>query len=96
MKKIWGNCEYTDGCIYTSLPPKVKCTITNKFHFENDVCDVKFAPVKCGQWIDGKCSECGCFKPIKEMTCNGSIMWTLKGEMNYCPNCGAKMEDREW
>ena len=58
MKKICGNCEYTDGCLYTSLlqwmylykfTPKVKCTITNKFHFENDVCDVEFAPIKRGE-----------------------------------------------
>lgn len=26
------NCPYTDGLVYTSLPPKVKCSITGEFH----------------------------------------------------------------
>lgn len=35
-----GNCDKTDGMCYTSLPPKVKCTITGKFHLYGDTCDV--------------------------------------------------------
>ena len=35
-----GNCDKTDGLVYTSNPPMRKCTITRKFHFYNDVCDV--------------------------------------------------------
>lgn len=34
-----GNCDKTDGLVYTSNPPMRKCTITGKFHFYNDVCD---------------------------------------------------------
>lgn len=34
-----GNCDKTDGLVYTSNPPMRKCTITGKFHLYNDVCD---------------------------------------------------------
>lgn len=34
-----GNCKYTDGLCYTSLPPQVKCDITGKFHYYDDECD---------------------------------------------------------
>ena len=34
-----GSCSCTDGNCYTSNPPKVKCTITGKFHFYDDICD---------------------------------------------------------
>ena len=34
-----GNCEYTDGCCYTSMPPQVKCIITNEFHYYDDECN---------------------------------------------------------
>ena len=34
-----GSCPYTDGCCYTTMPPKVKCIITNEFHLYNDECD---------------------------------------------------------
>ena len=38
-----GSCPYTDDCCYTSLPPKVKCTITGEFHYYGDECDCKDA-----------------------------------------------------
>ena len=34
-----GSCLYTDGCCYTSLPPKVKCNITGEFHYHDDECN---------------------------------------------------------
>lgn len=34
-----GSCSHTDGMCYTSNPPQVKCTITGRFHFYDDVCD---------------------------------------------------------
>ena len=36
-------CPYTDGAVYTSLPPKCKCTITNNFHYFGDACDCEEA-----------------------------------------------------
>lgn len=34
-----GGCVLTDGIVYTSNPPKVKCVITGKFHHQTDLCD---------------------------------------------------------
>lgn len=39
-------CPYTDGAVYTSLPPKCKCTITNNFHYFGDACDCEEARAK--------------------------------------------------
>ena len=92
--KYCAYCEYNDGCVYTSLPPKYKCTITGEFHFGTDQCSVEFVPVKHGRWeeqevYDGDiqyiCSACG-------------ETWTLidgtpkDNNMFYCPNCGAQMD----
>jgi hypothetical protein len=38
-----GSCFYTDGCCYTTNPPKVKCVITNEFHLYGDECDCEEA-----------------------------------------------------
>lgn len=43
--RVCGNCDYNDGCTYTSLPPQYKCTLTGEFHFGNEPCDVDFVPV---------------------------------------------------
>lgn len=37
------NCPYTDGLVYTSLPPKVKCIITGEFHEYTFECDCESA-----------------------------------------------------
>ena len=34
-----------------------------------------------------RCSECGNFLTVRPDTLNGG-----RGDMNYCPNCGAKMD----
>lgn len=39
--KKCGNCDKTDGLCYTSNPPKVKCTVSGKFHYYDDDCDIK-------------------------------------------------------
>ena len=39
--KRCGNCDKTDGICYTSHPPKVKCSITNEFHYYDDFCNVQ-------------------------------------------------------
>lgn len=38
---ICGACDKTDGLCYTSLPPKVKCTLTGKYHSYHDECSVE-------------------------------------------------------
>ena len=32
-------CHYNDGYIYYSYPPKIKCTLTNKFRTTDSKCD---------------------------------------------------------
>lgn len=86
INKLCGNCEHTDGCVYTSFPPQVKCTITGEYHFCNDSCDINWRPVVHGEWIDYKdyptyddyyqCSICGVLS---------------KGKFYFCSNCGADM-----
>lgn len=82
------NCQYNDGVVYTSIPPQYKCTITNEFHWNNDKCNVEFAPIKHGHWIQVdnrdccyKCSECGFLRDAY-----------ILDVANYCPQCGARME----
>ena len=95
-------CEYNDGAVYTSYPPKYRCTVTGEYHLALDDCNVEFAPVKHGRWIvcddpyktiDGRvfdgyreCSVCG-------YTTN-SEYWA-KTYYKFCPNCGADMREVE-
>lgn len=77
-------CKYNDGLVYTSIPVKYRCTITNEFHFGSDDCNVEFVPVRHGKWIDtGSGQECS--------IC-GEIQYGYDSGRYYCPNCGAKME----
>ena len=34
-----GSCPFTDGLCYASMPPQVKCSITNEFHYYSNECD---------------------------------------------------------
>ena len=49
-----GNCDKTDGLRYTSNPPKVKCTVTGKFHEYGDECDCDTNSVYNGDMKEGK------------------------------------------
>ena len=44
-------------------------------------------PTKPYPFYDWKCSECGC-EEYRHIDHNGKYR-----EMNYCPNCGAKMDE---
>ena len=88
MSRFCSNCEYTTGLMLMSYPPKVKCTLDNKYHFYTDECTVEFAPVKHGQWVHSspmtdtlECSLCG-YNILDE-----------DFETPYCPWCGAKMDN---
>lgn len=88
-------CKYNDGAVYTSTPPKYRCTVTGEYHLALDDCNVDFAPVKHGHWIVDKsgypsiiCSECGVKIPMV-------AGWCMDAHINYCPNCGAKMDEVE-
>ena len=47
---------------------------------------------KKAKWVDGVCSGCGIEKPICNVIRGCEVLYRYEGEMNYCPNCGAKME----
>lgn len=49
--------------------------------------------VKHGRWINGKCSECGCDRVITKVYRDDEVAWTATYKDNYCPNCGAKMNN---
>ena len=92
------NCEHNDGMVYTSTPPKYRCTITNEFHLGGDDCNVEFAPVKHGRWIKNEdrsgwhCSCCG-----KDDLYAYPYTENNERELQdfYCPNCGADMREME-
>lgn len=52
MKTVCGHCSFNDGSVYTSLPPKVKCMLTDKFHFMSDPCEIDFSKIdeENGNW----------------------------------------------
>jgi len=93
------NCKYNDGKVYTSLPPKYKCTITDEFHEAYGDCNVDFVPVvrcKDCKWWDkkdgspyGYCHACkhGHMSKCWEI----SIYRTYKGDW-YCAD-GERKDD---
>ena len=82
------NCDKTDGMVYTSLPPKIKCKISNHFHEIGDECEFEWKPVIHGYWKDlialARCSYCGMHFDHEEIKL-----------YNYCPWCGTKMDEVE-
>lgn len=87
-----GQCDKTTGVIFNSLPAKVKCSIDNELHKMNEQCSIEFVPLKHAKWeydvetAGFKCTNCG--KRIWGMT-----LEIASGDINYCPNCGAKMDE---
>ena len=50
-------CPFTDGQVYLSLPAKVKCTLTDEFHFCDDThCDVREKTIPI-EWLKNKRDE---------------------------------------
>ena len=51
--------------------------------------------VKKSKWFDGRCTACG-FKPALDYE-YATVYDNFNGyAWNYCPNCGAQMDLREW
>ena len=53
----------------------------------------------CGNNLNDEsqfCDNCGTKKPIVTV-CRGvcDLIYQYHGELNYCPNCGAKMDKKE-
>ena len=83
--------------MYTSMPPQVKCTITNEFHHLSDRCNVEFEPVRHGHWVYKKnmgyfCSAC-MEDGLSPTNADDNCGYSLDGNMKYCWNCGAKMDE---
>lgn len=96
-------CEYNDGAVYASNPPKYRCSVTGEYHLALDDCNVEFAPIKHGRWIRGRFRHREKLEVIDGATCSecGAMYRRYqKAELgyddvvpNYCPNCGAQMMD---
>lgn len=91
-----GNCNYTDGNVYTSNPPKVKCTLTREFHCGDDECNVVFSPGVAVLPCEIKGNEIHfddrpAVGDVNCMVCGESIV-VLAGEMwgpRICDKCKA-------
>lgn len=53
------------------------------------------APVRHGYWNSGACSECGSIKPMTRIEDCGLLIWEAPYKLNYCPNCGVKMDGED-
>ena len=95
---ICQNCEYTDGNVYTSFPPQLRCTITNDYYEYSHVCEMEWKPEIKGEWIklqpdnwlDGEyqCPNC---KWVVDIATGEDT--PLDREFYHCPYCGAKLGD---
>lgn len=86
-----GECKKTDGLVYTSIPPQVKCLFTCKFHFYDDKCDIIADMVEVVRYKD-----CKKYIPCQKLPI-GTSKWCdlfdrATCEMNYC-GWGEKRED---
>lgn len=65
-----GNCNRTDGVVYTSYPPQVKCSLTGNFHHYGDQCEIEDAKenlvlvTRCGrcEFYDNENNKCAWLK----------------------------------
>ncbi|MBO5163229.1 MAG: hypothetical protein J6B75_02120 [Ruminococcus sp.] len=69
------------------------CTINSIQYIISQVPTVEAEPVRHGTWkhcpgMNSKCLECGQYFPVDEFD-------SRPFDINYCPNCGAKMEGGE-
>ena len=94
-------CKYNDGMVYTSMPPKYKCTITKEFHLGDDDWNVEFEPVKHGHWIEAP-QEMQNEEDLKNDNklyicsfCDAGDVHSITQIVPYCWNCGAKMVQKE-
>lgn len=97
--RVCGNCEMNGSVVCPTIPPKYRCDVTGEYHNWHHECDIEFAPVRHGHWIPidpdsrgwstvFKCSVCHCITAYPYVT-NGM-------DYDYCPNCGAIMDEKGW
>ena len=86
IRQTCQNCRFNDGMIYTSNPPKYKCTFDNQYYDCLHKRHLDLKPTKSGKWIDrGYEVEC----PFCGFTCNDTH---YLGNGVACPNCAARMD----
>ena len=57
--------------------------------------EVDAGPVVRGEWINTYSDDEGIGDFVKHCSvCCNAIIKSLSASLNYCPNCGAKMEDK--
>lgn len=85
--KCCGSCDKTNNVIYCSMPPKVKCSITDEYHQLYDRCNVE---VENRIYIL-ESIENGKMKRITEC-CNSDVTsLTASFTPKYCIECGKKL-----
>ena len=57
-----------------------------------DIPAADVTPIRHGRWRSGACSECGGIKPMTRIEDCGLLIWEAPYKLNYCPNCGARMD----
>jgi len=90
--------EPCEDCISRQTVLDVLKEMWNKYSDANDAMQESIDTIealppitpqqKTGEWIDGKCSRCGTHAPY----------WAMASTYycsDYCPNCGAKMQEVE-
>lgn len=59
-------------------------------------CEEDVVEVRHGYWVNDnhliKCSICGSPIPLNKVVLHGEVIWEDNRPVNYCPNCGAKMD----
>lgn len=87
-----GCCDKTDGLIYTSMPPKVRCVFSDRFHTLDDKCDINFRPIHFVHMIrynlptheELLCSFCHALQCDSD-----NPLWST---INYCWCCGNEFD----
>lgn len=75
-----GNCDKTDGLVYTTNPPQVRCRLSGNFHFMNDKCDA----IADDEWQEPEINPC-----------RGCDDYDNQGGCQSNGGCGAKMDEVE-
>lgn len=88
-------CKYNDGSVYTSNPPKYRCSVTGEYHLALDDCNVEFAPVKHGRWVIAYFDNVPTLAACNRCDQVLKITRAFEKMPNYCPNCGTKMDEVE-
>ena len=80
-----GSCLYTDGCCYTSLPPKVKCNITGEFRYYDDSCNCE----------DIKASKAAEFDKFRELISKPGSLMAVNYDSDRTPSVSITGEEAD-